>query len=92
MELNEIWGYVPKKEAHKYPFEAHDYTIGYAYCFVALCADSKLVLNFALGRRDQKTTDIFVEGLRAATAPQRYHSPTFPRSTRRWRIAWTMQC
>ena len=31
-------------------------------------AHSKLVLNFALGRRNQETTDIFIEGLRAATA------------------------
>ena len=30
------------------------------------------VLNFALGRRSQTTTDVFIEGLRAATAPQRF--------------------
>jgi hypothetical protein len=29
-----------------------------------------LVLNFALGRRSHATTDVFIEGLRAATAPQ----------------------
>ena len=30
---------------------------------------SKLVLNIAMGKRDQATTDGFVEGIRDATAP-----------------------
>jgi IS1 family transposase len=38
---------------------------------------SKLVLNFALGRRNQATTDVFIEGLRHATAPgQRFQVTT----------------
>src|SRR5579862_9282105 len=37
---------------------------------------TKLVLNFALGRRDSATTNIFIEGLRAATAPQRFQITT----------------
>jgi IS1 family transposase len=37
---------------------------------------SKLILNFALGRRDQATTDIFIEGLRAATSEQRFQITT----------------
>lgn len=36
----------------------------------------KLVLNFALGRRDQATTDVFIEGLRQATTPQRFQIST----------------
>jgi IS1 family transposase len=35
---------------------------------VAIERHSKLVLNFTLGRRSQQTTDVFVEGLRGATA------------------------
>jgi IS1 family transposase len=35
-----------------------------------------LVLNFALGRRSQATTDAFIEGLRAATAPHRFQIST----------------
>lgn len=69
VQCDEIWGYVYKKEAHKLPGEANDKTIGDAYSFVAIERKSKLILNFALGRRDQATTDIFIEGLRAATAP-----------------------
>src|ERR1700691_2922312 len=48
VECDEIWGYVRKKEAHKFPFEADDKNIGDAYCFVGIERHSKLVLNFAL--------------------------------------------
>ena len=58
VECDEIWGYVQKKEAHKFPFEADDKNIGDAYCFVGIERHSKLVLNFALGRRDTATTQI----------------------------------
>jgi transposase-like protein len=67
VQCDEIWGYVYKKEAHKLPAEANDEGIGDAYCFVAIERRTKLVLNFALGRRSQATTDAFIEGLRAAT-------------------------
>jgi len=76
VQCDEIWAYVQKKEAHKYPWEANDNSIGDAYCFVAIERKTKLVLNFALGRRDQATTDIFIEGLRAATFPQHFQITT----------------
>jgi IS1 family transposase len=56
--------------------EVHDDSIGDAYCFIAIERRSKLVLNFALGRRDQATCDVFVEGLRQATAPGRFQITT----------------
>jgi IS1 family transposase/transposase-like protein len=76
VQCDEVWAFVGKKEAHKLPMEADDNSIGDAYCFVAIDRNTKLVLNFALGRRDQKTTDLFIEGLRAATAPQRFQIST----------------
>jgi transposase-like protein/IS1 family transposase len=76
VQCDEIWGYVRKKEAHKFPFEKDDDSIGDAYCFVAIERHSKLVLNFALGRRNQATTDAFIEGLRGATAPHRFQIST----------------
>ncbi len=76
VQCDEIWGFVRKKEGHKQPEEAKDESIGDAYCFVAIERTTKLVLNFALGRRNQKTTDAFVEGLRAATAPKRFQITT----------------
>jgi transposase-like protein/IS1 family transposase len=76
VQCDEIWAYVSKKEAHKLPEEAHDDSIGDAYCFVAIERYTKLVLNFALGRRTQATTDAFIEGLRHATAAQRFQIST----------------
>jgi transposase-like protein/IS1 family transposase len=77
VQADEIWGYVAKKEAHKLPSEKDDESKGDAYCYVAMERHSKLVLNFALGRRNQATTDVFIEGLRHATAPgQRFQITT----------------
>lgn len=76
VQADEIWGYVYKKEGHKTPMEAHDDSKGDAYCFVAMERHTKLVLNFALGRRSQATTDVFIEGLRAATSGQHFQITT----------------
>jgi transposase-like protein/IS1 family transposase len=69
VECDEVWAFVAKKEGHKKPDEQSNEGIGDAYCFVAMERHSKLVLNFALGRRNQPTTDAFVEGLRDAIRP-----------------------
>jgi len=37
-----------------------DPNCGDAYCFVAMERKTKLVLNFAPGKRNQATTDIFI--------------------------------
>jgi hypothetical protein len=42
----------------------------------AIERNSKLVLNFALGKRNQLTTDAFVEGLRLATSKQSFQLTT----------------
>lgn len=76
VECDEIWGYVQKKEGHKRPEEKDDTTIGDAYCFVAIERHSKLVLNFTLGPRDRGTTEVFIEGVRGATAPRHFQITT----------------
>jgi IS1 family transposase len=76
VECDELFGYVLKKEGHKAPEEAHDDSIGDAYCFVAIERNTKLILNFALGRRSTATTQIFIEGLRDATARQKFQVTT----------------
>ncbi len=76
VECDEIWGFVGKKEGHKRASEANDESIGDAYTFVAIERHSKLVLNFTLGRRSQQTTDVFIEGLRGATAPAPFQVTT----------------
>ena len=76
VQADEIWAFVGKKEGNKTPVEAHNDGIGDAYCFVAIERNTKLVLNFALGRRSQATTDAFIEGLRHATSRQHFQIST----------------
>jgi IS1 family transposase len=71
LQLDEIWTFVRKKEAHKFPFEAHDDKIGDAYTFIALERTKKLVVAWHLGRRDRENTD-FISKVRQATAPGRF--------------------
>jgi transposase-like protein/IS1 family transposase len=66
VECDELWAFIGKKQKRVRPED--DPNLGDAYTFVAIERHSKLILNFALGKRDQRTTDSFVEGLRQATA------------------------
>src|ERR1700680_1427382 len=70
VQCDKIWGFVAKKQKTLRPGD--DPNFGDAYTFVAIERHSKLVLNFALGKRNQATTFIFIEGLRLATAPKPY--------------------
>ncbi len=76
VQCDEIWGYVFKKEQHKWLHESKRQDIGDAYTFVAIERDSKLVLTFHLGRRDRKSTETFIEKLRKATGPNRFQLTT----------------
>ena len=68
VQCDETWGFIQKKQKAVTPDD--DPNFGDAYCFVAIERHTKLVLNFALGKRNQETTDIFIEGLRGATSSQ----------------------
>jgi transposase-like protein/IS1 family transposase len=70
IEADEIWSFIQKKEKQCGPDDDPNY--GDAYCFVAIERNTKMVVNFALGKRNQATTDIFIEGLRHATARRNF--------------------
>jgi IS1 family transposase/transposase-like protein len=72
LQMDEIWTFVGKKEAHKFPFEAHDNKLGDAYTFIALERTKKLVVAWHLGRRDRQNTEDFISKVRSATAPGRF--------------------
>ncbi len=76
VQCDEIWGYVGKKEKNKTAAEAENDGLGDAYCFVAIERHTKLILNFALGRRTQETTNVFIERLRHATSRQPFQLTT----------------
>lgn len=66
VECDEVWSYIGKKQKRLRPED--DQNLGDCYAFVAIERHSKLVLNIAMGKRDQATTDAPVEGIRQATA------------------------
>jgi len=64
VEVDEVWSYIGKKE--KRVSVDDDQNLGDAYTFVAIEADTKLILCFELGRRDWSTTISFVKRLARA--------------------------
>lgn len=72
LQLDEIFGYVLKKEGHKRPNEANVSEIGDAYTFIGLERNSKLVVAWHLGKRDRVNTEQFLEKIRRATASSRF--------------------
>ena len=74
VECDELWAFIGKKQKRVRPED--DQNLGDAYTFVAIERHSKLVLNIAMGKRDQATTDVFVEGMRHATAHTQFQITT----------------
>jgi IS1 family transposase/transposase-like protein len=66
VECDEVWSYVGKKQKRIRPEDSQ--MLGDCYVWVGIERHSKLVLNITMGKRDQSTCDVFVEGLRHATA------------------------
>lgn len=74
VELDELWSFIGKKQKRVRPDD--DQNLGDCYCFVAIERHTKLVLNIAMGKRDQATTDVFIESLRHATASTSFQITT----------------
>jgi IS1 family transposase len=66
VEVDEIWGFVGKKEGHKSDDDGAE--TGDAYCFIGMERSTKLVLAYHLGKRTAKSTDVFIGKLAYATA------------------------
>jgi transposase-like protein/IS1 family transposase len=74
VECDELWSFIGKKQ--KRVGTEDEPGAGDAYTFVAIERNTKLVLNIAMGKRDQSTTDVFIEGLRLATSPSHFQITT----------------
>jgi len=63
VQVDEIWSFVGMK-AKNVPAESYnEFGIGDVWTFIALDADSKLVVTWRLGWRDEKTTNEFIYDL-----------------------------
>jgi len=67
VEADEIWGYVGMKEKVKGDFRKNADVLGDAYTYVAMEANSKLILAWHLGKRNRRDTLEFILKLRNAT-------------------------
>lgn len=65
LEMDEIWGFVGKKEKH---VKEGDSSVGSVWTFCAIDADTKLVPAFKVGDRDGKTANAFVKDVAARMA------------------------
>jgi IS1 family transposase len=61
LELDELWGFIGKKERHLRPSDSSEW--GDVWTFCAIDADTKLVPSFKVGKRDAETADAFVADL-----------------------------
>jgi IS1 family transposase len=59
LELDEIWGFIGKKEKHVKPED--DSSFGSVWTFCAIDAETKLVPAFRVGKRDVTTADAFMK-------------------------------
>ena len=64
IEIDEIWGYVGKKQRNVDVFQGDDPSrLGDAWTFVAIDADTKLIPSFRTGKRDAVTAQAFIDDL-----------------------------
>ena len=88
VECDEVWAFIGKKQKRVRPED--DPNLDDCYTFVAIERHSKLVLNFAMGKRNQATTDVFIESLRQATAPSEFQITTDGFAPYRFAISTTL--
>ena len=63
LQVDEIWGFVGKKERHVRPTDDPQY--GDVWTFCAIDSDTKLVPSFKVGKRDAETANAFVSDVAA---------------------------
>jgi hypothetical protein len=59
VECDELWAFIGKKQKRVRPED--DQNLGDNYTFVAIERHTKLVLNIAVGKRDQRTTNALLK-------------------------------
>lgn len=67
IQIDEIWAYVGKKQKNVKPGE-NKKVLGDQYTFVAIDAETKLVISYEVGKRDSETAISFLSKLRNAVS------------------------
>src|SRR6267143_1327308 len=63
IEVDEIWGFIGKKEKRATSKESMLVGLGDGWVFIGLCADSKIIPSFVVGRRDAYHAKAFMDDL-----------------------------
>ena len=72
VEVDEVWSYCGKKQRRLSKEEAKRGDLGDVYLYTALESNSRLILTWLLGKRNERSTADFVSQLRDATGPQHF--------------------
>lgn len=78
VQADEIWTFCGKKQGRLTDEEKQNPELGDQYVFISLDRDSKLICNYAIGKRDGETTARFIEDL-----ARRIVLPEFPHESER---------
>lgn len=65
VQVDELWTFVQKKQRMIKKEERHNKRIGDQYVFLAMCADTKIIPAFHVGKRDAKNTGLFINDLQS---------------------------
>ncbi len=68
IEVDEIWGFIGKKEKRATRKESMIIGVGDVWTFIALDADTKIIPSFVVGRRDAYHTKAFMDDLASRMA------------------------
>ncbi len=74
VEIDEIWTFVRKKQRKLHGFEIIDPEIGDIYLFTALDQSTKLLASFAIGKRNNQTTQALIRDLESRMVRRPDHS------------------
>ena len=78
-ELDEIWTFVLKKQAHLNSAESSNQIIGDQYLYVAIDEDTKLIPSFVIGKRNKEVTEMFCDDLASRLdLPELHHAEPKP--------------
>ena len=64
IQVDEIWTFVGKKEKKLTDSEKDTNLLGDQYCFVSMDAETKLIPNYEVGKRNLETTLKFISNLK----------------------------
>lgn len=63
IQCDEIWSYIQKKQARVTVVDPEEF--GDAYSYLAMARTKKLIISYAVGKRDEVTTKAFIADLRS---------------------------